>query len=71
MTRENILLKLHKWQWGSDYVICNVYAPKQNYKHDQNNFAIKLKNILAPFSNFNIILAGDFNTLIHIWIKWM
>ncbi len=43
------------------FVLCNVYAPTQEHKQDQNNFAIKLKNVVAPFMNENILLGGDIN----------
>jgi exonuclease III len=43
------------------YVICNIYAPCQGFKLDQNNFILKIKNELAPFMNDNIVLGGDFN----------
>ncbi len=43
------------------FVLYNVYAPTQEHKQDQNSFAIKLKNVLAPFMNENILLGGDFN----------
>ena len=43
------------------YVICNVYAPTQDHRSDQINFAIQLKNALAPFSLDKILIGGDLN----------
>ncbi len=43
------------------YVLCNVYAPTQDHKHDQINFLIEVKNCLSTDQNENILLGGDFN----------
>jgi exonuclease III len=47
------------------YVLCNVYAPTQDHRQDQNNFLIKVKNMLCPYVNDNIILSGDFNVCMN------
>ncbi len=43
------------------YVLCNVYIPTQDHKHDQINFLIDVKNYLSTYQNENILLGGDFN----------
>ncbi len=42
------------------YVLCNIYAPTQCHKLDQNNFILKFQNDLDPFANENVILVRDF-----------
>ncbi len=54
-----LLLKI-KFQ-SNTYVLCNIYAPTQDHKLDQNNFSIKIKNELAPFAIEKILLGSDFN----------
>jgi exonuclease III len=54
-----LLLKI-KIQFNM-YVLCNVYAPTQDHKLEQNNFSVKIKEELAPYANDNILLGGDFN----------
>ncbi len=58
-TDKLLLLKI-KVQ-SSYYVLCNVYTPTQEHKLDQNNFAIKLRNIFAPFDNEYVLIGGNFN----------
>ena len=43
------------------YVLCNIYAPTQDHKLEQNNFSNKIKVELAPFAIESILLGGDFN----------
>jgi exonuclease III len=50
---------------NSMYILCNIYAPTQDHKNDQNNFIVKVKNMLAPYVNENIILSGDFNVCMN------
>ncbi len=35
------------------YVLCNVYTPTQDHKHDQINFLIDVKNSLSTYENEN------------------
>ncbi len=42
-------------------MLSNVYSPTQDNKNDQNNFVIKLRNIVTPYECENMILTGDYN----------
>ncbi len=54
-----ILVKI-KYE-DSLFILYNVYAPTQEHKQYQINVIIKLKNMLTPFMNENILLGGDFD----------
>ena len=43
------------------YILCNIYAPTRDHKCDQINFIKKLKNMLIPYENQNLLVGGDFN----------
>jgi hypothetical protein len=43
------------------YLICNLYAPTQDHKTEQINFAKFVQEKLSPFENENLIVGGDFN----------
>ncbi len=61
------------WQWeqtatlkikfqSNTYVLCNIYAPTQDHKLDQNNK-------LAPFATENILLGGGGNFNLYMNLK--
>ncbi len=43
------------------YVQCNIYAPTQDHKLEQNDFIHRFKTELSYFANENILIGGDFN----------
>ena len=43
------------------YILCNLYAPTQDLKTEQLNFAKIILNNLIPFENENLIIGGDLN----------
>lgn len=49
---------------GSRFILVNIYAPTKNHLRDQCQFLADLKNALEPYSGENLILGGDFNTVI-------
>ncbi len=44
---------------SNTYVLCNIYAPTQDHKLEQNDFIHKFKKELSYFANENILI--DFN----------
>jgi exonuclease III len=47
------------------YYLINVYAPSLNNETEKINFLLKLKNILTPLRNNNLILGGDWNIVLE------
>ncbi len=49
---------------GSRFILVNVYAPTKNHLQEQCTFLSNLRETLEPYLGENLILGGDFNTII-------
>ena len=47
-----------------DYALLNVYAPTKDHTTDQNEFSSQLLEMLLKYSDKNIIVGGDLNTVL-------
>ncbi len=41
-------------------MLCNVYSPTHDNRNDQNNFVIKLSNMMTPYEYENMILTDEY-----------
>ena len=48
-----------------DFVLCNVYAPTKDHPNDQLQFLQEVNDILSDYIHCNVILGGDFNTVLN------
>lgn len=50
---------------SSRFILVNVYAPTKNHVTEQCHFLTSLQEALEPFSGENLIVGGDFNTILN------
>ena len=49
---------------GSRFIFVNIYAPTKNHVAEQCEFLANLKQTMEPFSGENVLVGGDFNTVL-------
>lgn len=49
---------------GTRFVLVNVYAPTKNVVNQQCVFLNDIREMLAPYMGENLIIGGDFNTIL-------
>ena len=52
-------------QNNTTYTIVNIYAPTQNYEKEQITLIQKVHNLLSSQNPENIIIGGDFNSVLN------
>ncbi|CAG2241969.1 unnamed protein product [Mytilus edulis] len=50
---------------NTDFVFVNYYAPTKNFENDQIEYIEKLKILLNEKLEQNLVLGGDFNTILN------
>ncbi|CAG2203548.1 unnamed protein product [Mytilus edulis] len=50
---------------NTDFVFVNYYAPTKNFENDQIEYIEKLKILLNEKLDQNLVLGGDFNTILN------
>ena len=50
---------------GTDLILLNIYSPTKDKPQEQQQFINRVRNILKPYIDRNIILGGDFNICQH------
>jgi len=50
---------------GNSFKFINVYAPTRDHKDEQNIFITELKKLLIDINPDNVVMGGDFNTILN------